>query len=149
MESRTQQIGNRTGRNTRTAVAGKDPNFDYAFKRRAQVEEGQAGQEGWEVVKGRKGETWFNPFAAKQEAKTKGTGQMALGDTILCKRSKEASAYFKEHNHYAKRKAQNRLIRDARGFAQKTLRQGDPEARITGDVKFTQKAGPNMEAGNV
>ena len=145
MKTRTSEIGTRTGRLTRTSVAGKDPNFDYCFKTRREIDEGLAEQEGWSVVKGRRDESWQNPFAAKEESKTKGTGQMALMDTLLCKRSKEATAYYHEHNHVQKRNAQKRLIREARGLAQKQLRNGDPDAKVTGGV-FTQKAGKNMEA---
>ena len=155
MESRTSLVGMKTqGRLTRTSVTGKDARFDYCFKRKEDVNSGHAGQEGWEVVKGnsRDKEAWMNPYSKSE--KTTGKNQLALGDTVLCKRTKEASEHFNYYNNTVKRNAQNRLIKEATGQAKRQMRQGGVDGNITGGAtikggNFTQVAGPNQDHLNI
>ena len=143
-QTRTEKIGTRTGKFSRTAIAEKDPNFDYCFKRKADVESGLVGQEGWEVARD---SSWFTPY--QKQAKTKGRAQLALGDTVLCKRSTEASEYFNDYIN-EKRKAQIRLIKSAATDARQSLKQTGYSFKVTDNIKtnFTQKIGPNLEAAN-
>lgn len=139
-KTRTEQIGARTGKFSRTAIANKDPDFDYCFKRKSDIESGVINQEGWEVAKD---EAWQNPF--QKEAKTKGKANLNLHDTVLCKRSKEASKYFDEQINQKKR-AQIRLIKKVAKDARSTLRATGYDIKINDQTKFSQKIGPNMEA---
>ena len=147
-QTRTEQIGTRTGRISKTAVAGKDANFDYCFKQKQEVEEGTIHQEGWDVVAGeQKPEKWFNPHETSNRARTAGRNQLTLGDTVLCKRSKEASKYFNQF-HTDKRRAQERLIKEAAPSLRRQLQEGGGDASIQDQSKFTQRVGPNKEAHN-
>jgi len=147
--ARTDEIGMRTGRLSRTSVGHKDPQYDYCFKRGEDVADGIVSQEGWEPVQGpNTKETWLNKYAEKAMARTKGNRQLKLGDTILCRREKEATAYFNEIVN-DKRRAQARLIREATRNNRRALQKIDPDARIKDSSSitgsFTQKMGPNME----
>lgn len=144
---RTQLIGNRTGRVSRTAVAHKDPNFDYAFKHREDIEDGTAEHEGWDVVRGpNRKESWHNPFTKKLD-RTKGTGQMVLQDTVLCKRSKEDSVAAKAAEN-AKYNAQMEFVKNASRNANLAFREAGINARVEDHSKYTQKNGPTEGALN-
>lgn len=150
MESKTSQNGLKTAQNFKgqsLVVLNKDPNYDYSFRRKAEVEQGGGvDRYGYEpITKGNSnGESWAIPYMS---TKTKGSGQIVLEDVILCKRPKEVSTYFKsiEDERY---NSQKLLIKNAAKNAQVKLRQLDPSATVTDSssgINFTQRKGPTEE----
>jgi hypothetical protein len=101
--SRTLQSGQRTEahthRHSAVAIANKDPNFDYSFRLRKEIEEnGGVDHYGYEPVDASNhgGETFAGPVAkALQRRKT---NRIIHHDTVLCKRPKEISRYFQERD---------------------------------------------------
>lgn len=150
MQSRTQLNGRNTAKtagHSPLSVFNKDPNFDYSFQSRAAVEEGGGvDHNGWEAlgVHNSNGEEWGGP--AGLAPKTKGKSQKVYIDTILCKRSKEVSQYFKRFED-EKYNAQIRFIRDAAKNARVALRELDPGSIVKDETEtsskvFTQRQGP-------
>lgn len=151
MQSRTQQNGQRTSqsitRHSALFVGNKDPNFDYSFRRKEDIEQG-GGVDlyGYEPLNSSNssGETWGGP--AGMAHKTKGGKQKVYLDTVLCKRPKEVSAYFKNLED-EKYNSQVRFIRDAAKNARLALRDLDAgsvvkdESQVSAKV-FTQRTGP-------
>lgn len=147
--SRTQSVGQKTKemtmRPSRLNILGKDPNFDYCFRLKSEIEAG-GGQDdyGYEAVgaTNHAGESWSIPGALK----TAGKRQMIYADTVLCKRPKEATRYFKQIED-EKYNAQKKFIRDSAKNTRIKLRELDHSAivedQITGD--FTQRAGITEE----
>ncbi len=140
--SRTESIGHRTKKTSRTSVLNKDPNFDYCFKRKEEVESGEASQEDWSPVSGKDTEeTWENSYEKGKRARTKGTGQLVLQDTILCRRTKDASAHFKKFED-DKYNNQMKFVRDVAKNAKAKLR---GVANVKDSSKFSQKTGPTED----
>jgi hypothetical protein len=143
--SKTQEIGTRTKttrRISRVDVANKDPNFDYCFRSRKDIEEGGGiDNHGWEVIgaNNSNGECTQVPGL-----KTRGKKQVAFSDVVLCKRSKEITSYYKDLED-EKYNAQKELIRTAAPRAQARLRELDPNARVvdgSSGVDYDQRTGP-------
>lgn len=150
--ARTQAIGSRTPQNApvgRLEVLNKEPGFDYSFRRKKEIEEGGGIDEyGWEPVgvDNNKGEAWALPFPVK----TKGRKQLIFQDTILCKREKKITSYFRQLENQ-KYNSQKMLIAEAAGRAKAQLRQLDPNAMFQDDTKssdgFSQRKGPSEDSG--
>lgn len=152
MRGRTHQVGSKTIGATRfspLAVANKDPNFDYSWQRRKEIEEGGGtNNKGWQPVDATNtnGETWDGP--KEMMGKTKGS-QLRNEDTVLCKRPKSVSNWFKtqEDETY---NAQAAFVRTSAKNAQTELRKIDPNAIVVDrsegmDKAFTQRTGPTEE----
>lgn len=151
MQSRTQQNGTRTSQSlTRPSaliVENKDPNFDYSFRRKEDIDQGGGVDVyGYEPVGqgNSSGEVWGGP--AGMAHKSRGSKQKVHLDTILCRRTKEVSSYFKQLEN-EKYNSQVRFIRDAAKNARLALRDLDPgsvvkdESQVSAKV-FTQRTGP-------
>lgn len=129
-------------------ITNKDPDCDYSFRRKREIEEGGGvDQYGYEPVTSENsvGEVRNIPFAtAKMKTKT---GMIAFHDTVLCKRPKEVSRYFQaiEDEKY---NSQKEFVRTAASRAQIKMREIDPSAVIQDHSKglnFTQRPGPTEE----
>lgn len=149
--SKTQSIGSKTPQNaliaSRLAVSNKNPAYDYSFRRTKDIEEaGGMDEYGWESVgmSNHDGEAWALPFPMK----TKGHKQIKFHDTILCRRKKEISKYFRQQED-DKYNTQKLLIVEAAGRARAQLRKFDPKAEVQDNVKssdgFSQRPGPSEE----
>lgn len=156
--ARTQKQKTRaTPRWSRLSVTGKEPGYDYCFRRRKDIDEnGGMDQHGWEPigVANHKGEELGVPDRVKKHmAKGGGRKQIIYEDVILCKRPVEVTAFFKEQED-ERYNAQVNLIKNAATSARGKLRERMVEggfdadsADITGTVetKLTQRLGPSIE----
>lgn len=137
---------------SRTDISGKDPNYDYAFRRHADID-GATGMDMYGYVPVGKdnysGETWSGPKSMQQ--RSKGASQIRFDDVILCKRDKETSRYFKaqEDERY---NSQIRLVQSASSRARAQLRAIDPDAVVVDEAKpaesaarLTQRPGPTIK----
>lgn len=141
----------RSHRASRTAVTGKDPDYEYSFKRRVDVltDGGSAMQEGWEAInkENSKGENWETANHVRTlKDRTKATGEIHFHDTVLCRRHKEDAAYFKNFED-RKYNAQMKLLNEAAKDAKQKLRPIGDQAGLKDEFKqtgrqFTQRAGP-------
>ena len=126
-------------RPSRLAIENKDPNYDYSFRRRKDIEEG-GGQDllGYEPVG--VGNSNGERFAIPVATKTRGKKQLVMQDTMLCRRHKETSRYFKQFEDQ-KYNSQMKLIKDAASNARVKLR--DINGTVTDEIKgdFTQRPG--------
>jgi len=128
-------------------VLNKDPNYDYCFRNKVDIDEGGGVDHyGWEPLNAanHSGEEWGGPSGLAP--KTRGKNQKVFMDTILCKRGKEVSNYFKRLED-EKYNAQVRFIRDAAKNARLALRDLDPGAIVKDESEvssrvFTQRTGP-------
>ncbi len=144
----TQSIGNKTHaitkRMSRLDILNKNPDYEYAFRLRKELEEGGGvDQYGYECVGhgNENGERWALPIGAP---KSKGKKQMILQDVVLCRRKKEVGAYFRVQENQ-KYNSQKMLIKTIAQRAQVRLREADPNARASMDISgidFTQRVGP-------
>jgi hypothetical protein len=160
--ARTQEIGNRTSEKvaqaSQLAIQGKDPACDYSFRLRREIEEGGGMDHyGWEPVgvSNSHGETWALPFPVK----TKGSRQIVYHDTVLCKRKKEITKWFKSEED-KKYNQQQTLIKEAAPSARQSLRKLDPNAQVVDEVKSSdgfklrssgklkQRSGPTEQEEN-
>lgn len=156
--SKTQAIGHKTApkvRHSFLSVKNKDPRFDYCFRSRKDIEEG-GGEDryGWVPVGATNsaGEEWDIPHPPVQH---KGRKQIILQDTILCKRPKQTTKYFKgiEDQKY---NAQVSLVKNAARNAQVRLRQAQREAGLEADamvedrstIQLKQRQGPSVDEGD-
>jgi len=147
-QSRTQEVTDKYS-GDRLAIKNKDPRFDYSFQRRRDVEEG-GGQthDGWDPVSkaNNNGEAWDGPKIIK----SKGSPNQFLNqDTILCKREKEVSKYFKQES-IDKRNNQINFLNNVSTQAKQKLKELDPNSELkdtsSGMPKeYTQKTGPTQE----
>ena len=146
--AKTQSIGAKTKnfspQISRLAILGKNPAYDYSFRRKKEIEEGSGMDEyGYEHVGigNTDGETWATPVPLK----SKGARQIVYQDTILCRRKKEVSQYFinQENEKY---NTQKQMISESARNARIQLRKLDPNAVVTDDIKssdgFSQRPGP-------
>lgn len=153
---RTQKIGSRTRKPSKTAIDNKLEDHDYCFKRRADVDSGEIDSEEWEVVRAhqsdnalrKSNEKWHSPYKKKDRGtRTGGARTFNIGDTVLCRRNKEASEYFNsfEHEKYNK---QMEMIKEAAPNANVKLRKaGVDYVTVTDQSTYTQRSGPT-EGGN-
>ena len=153
MQGRTQKVGDKTSSHTRRLSAiniqNRDPNFDYSFRRKKEVEDG-GGQDIYGYVpigeSNSNGET-LGAYPVLQ--RTKGSKQLVYLDTIACKRPKEVGQFFKaeEDERY------NAQVRHVQTSAKKTrhaLRSLDPDSVVKDDGSYggpgmTQRKGPTQE----
>lgn len=151
MKPKTRQIGNKTGKHTGKldlVVDNKDKNFDYAFCRLKDVEEGGGvTRAGYEPIgpANSNGEVWAAPHGV---APKQGKGQVRYQDTILCRRPKETTKYFKEMED-EQYNSQVRLVQNASKRANGKLRNIDTgmglvnvSQNLSAGKKFTQRTGP-------
>lgn len=142
--SNTQQFKTR---HSALTVLNKDPNYDYCFRPRKDIEDGGGvDMYGYAPVGtgNESGEEWGGlPGMA---GRTKGAQQKRYLDTILCRRPKEVSAYFKrmEDDKY---NSQVKFIRDTAKNARMALRALDEDAVVRDESEFTgrpftQRTGP-------
>lgn len=152
--SRTRQNGQRTFGSghlqlSRTAVKNKDPNYDYAFRKKDPISLDIAAQQGWTPVSGNshKGEKWASPIAVHSVSKTAGKNEIHIEDTMLCKRPKTASNFYKQIEDH-KYNSQIRLVNSAAERAMSPLREAnDDRAAVKDDsTKFSQRVGPNDDS---
>lgn len=145
---RTQEV--RTSQKERFSpfsISNRDPECDYSFQRRRDIEDGGgATYTGWEPVgvHNYKGEEWGGPKIMKHR---QGVKQFINQDTILCKRHKEVSSYFKNEEN-EKRNHQIRFIKSVARNARERLREIDPGSVVVDHSKgleYTQRAGPTEE----
>ena len=131
------------------APINKDPNFDYSWQRRRVVEEGGGATfDSWEPLgeKNHNKEAWGGPEGYSPKG---GSKQFLNQDTILCKRPKEVSIYYKAGG-IEKRNGQIRFINDVAQDLRAKLKERDPRASVedtsTGMPKeYTQKIGKTEE----
>jgi len=131
--SKTEEIGTKTqqramgAEHSRLSVRNKDPNMDYSFRARKEIEEG-GGQDSWGFVPvgslNSKNEEWDMPDGFEKVQGTKGKKQLLLGDTVLCKRPKKVAEYFKRQEDM-KYNAQINLVKTASKRAEVKLRNID------------------------
>jgi len=145
--SKTQQnkTQNFSTQHSRCDVLNKDPDYDYCFRRKRDIEEGGGmDQYGWQPVGegNESGEKPAIPFLVNTKAKK----QIAFDDVVLCRRKKEVTRYFKQIEDDAYN-AQQRFIATAAKRAQVSLRQLDQTATVEdqSEIKFTQRPGPTEE----
>ncbi len=154
MKSRTQDTRTPQAQDhSAVSVAGKDPKFDYSFRRRKDIEDG-GGMDilGFEPVgEGNSSdERWNGPKSL--QARTKGRKQIVNQDTILCRRPLETARYFKRLED-EKYNAQCRLVLSAAKNSQQKLRSLDPGAVVVDrhqglEAAMVQRTGPTTEADN-
>lgn len=155
MRGRTQQVGRRTqgasvGRHSGVMVDGKDPNFEYSFRRIADIEAGGGiDNQGYAAVgaDNYNGETWGGPRSLQSRSRT--SKQIRNQDTILCKRPLDVAAHFKADEN-RKYNAQAQLVLHAGKRARVALRKLDSGAIVENQSKgleraFKQRPGPTME----
>lgn len=129
------------------SISNRDPECDYSFQRCKDVEDGGgATYTGWEPVGAHnyKGESWGGPQIFKHR---QGAKQFINQDTILCKRSKEISTYFKTEEN-EKRNHQIRFIKSVARNARERLRKIDPGSVVVDHskgIEYTQRTGPTEE----
>lgn len=151
MIPKTRQIGAKTAKHTGRldlVVDNCDPKLDYAFCRMKDVEEGGGiTRTGFEPVgpDNSNNECWAAPHGVAPRG---GKGQIRYQDTILCKRSKDTTKYFKdiENEQY---NSQIRLVQTASKRANGKLRSIDPglglinvSQEMSAGKRFTQRTGP-------
>jgi len=152
MQGHTQTTGSKTRSHTRHStlnIENKDPNFDYCFRRRKEIEDGGGADIfGWEPIgpANSNGES-FQAFPGQK--RTKGTGQMVYIDTVACKRPKEVSRFFKSQED-EKYNAQIQHVRTASTRTREALRELDPDSVVEEKATFkgpgmTQRKGPTEE----
>jgi hypothetical protein len=149
--SKTLEKGTNTqsklNRFSRLDIKNKNPNYEYCFCSRKEVEQGGGtDQYGFAPVAhgNSDGEDWAIPLGGGKNNK-----QKILQDTILCRRRKEVGDIFRAQEN-VKYNSQKNLIKQAAPNAQAKLRQLDPKATVTDQisgVEFTQKVGPNEASG--
>lgn len=131
-------------------IANKDPNFDYSFRLRKEIEEG-GGVDiyGFEPINegNTSGEAWQGPIKALQK---RGKSSIVYQDTILCRRPKEVAEYFQSVNN-TRYNNQISFVKSIAPEANVKLRNMNSDSGVTMDVKgkndFTQKTGPTMGQG--
>jgi hypothetical protein len=151
MTPKTRQIGMKTGQHTGRldlVVENKDPKFDYSFCRMKDVEEGGGmTRNGYEPIgpDNTNGECWAAPHGQTARG---GKGQIRYQDTILCRRPKDTSKYFKEMED-EQYNSQIRLVQSASKRANGKLRQIDPglglinvSQEMSTGKRFSQRTGP-------
>jgi len=148
MKGRTQEVRTKQPEKfSPLSISNKDPDCDYSFQRRKDVEDGGgATYTQWEPVSAHnyKGETWGGPSCFKHR---QGVKQFINQDTILCKRSKEISQYFKSEEN-EKRNHQIRFIKSVARNARERLRELDPGSVVVDSskgIEYTQQTGPTEE----
>src|SRR3990167_4609094 len=151
----TQELGHRTQKVAKFSplmVTGKDPEFDYAFRRKSDLEQnGGIDFQGFQIVSevNNNGERWDGPKSLQSIYSARGS--ISYVDTVLCKRPKEVSVFFKKLEN-EKYNAQVRFIQSSANRTQMKLRQLDPGASVLDnshglDSKvFMQRVGPNEES---
>ena len=154
--SKTQSVGYRTQSTARRPshlnVTGKDPAFDYCFRKREEIEKGGGiDQYGYEPVgrENNSGEDWALPDVIKSAHKKRSGKSLIFEDVILCKRPKEVSQYFQQIEDQ-KYNLQVNLIKEAAPRAQAKLRMGDQRATVTSDMSgmdLSHRKGPTIEEG--
>lgn len=154
--SKTREMGQKTHRffaHARLGVLNKDPNFDYSFQRKQDVQEGGAAEiMGWEPVgtRNHKGETWAGPTGSL--AKSSAKKAIVYHDTVLCKRHKSITQEIKQQED-EKYNAQKLMVRNAARTAQIKLRQVEESIGLSGSatvqdrssIPMTQRRGPTQE----
>ena len=159
MKNKTKSVGSKTQKHTRHSnldVANKDPNSDYCFRRKKEIEDGGGMDNyGYEAVNATNshGEEWNGPASMKRKG---GKGQMTNQDTVLCKRPLETAKYFKRIED-EKYNAQILHIKNACAAAKDKLRNISPDyvssatSTLTNteeeqnDRAFTQRPGVTEE----
>jgi len=138
------------GRHSPLMIANKDPNFDYSFRPKADIEAGGGrDMHGYEPVckNNSCGEVWDGPKALQSKG---AKGQIVFQDTICCKRPKEVSDYFKEQENI-KYNSQVRLIMESGRRARASLRSLDAGSVVVDKTDFgprralTQRVGPTEQ----
>lgn len=157
MISRTQANGSKTAksvtRHSALNIANKDPNFDYSFRRKEDIEQGGGVDVyGYRPVgaDSKDAESYGGPAALFH--KSRGKNQIVNLDTVLCKRPKEVAEYFKslEDDKY---NSQVMFVRDATKNSRDKLRSIDPRAVLTDNSDFsgkpfTQRTGKTEDVGH-
>lgn len=146
--SRTQMSMNRF---SQTLVQNKDPNFEYSFKRRADIENGSAEAWGWDVVNEDNNSGEVRKLDRTIKKRTGGSKQVSLIDTVLCRRDKNSDIAIYERQHEnSKYNAQIQLIKTASQRSKAALRELDPGAIVVDGSKnldrvLVQRTGPTEE----
>lgn len=131
------------------SIQGKDPDYDYAFRSRKEIEE-NGGEDiyGWKPIGegNSSGESMSNYPGQKRTA---GKDQMNYMDTVACRRKKEVSKYFKDLETQ-KYNDQVSHVRNSSARAQAAFRKlsADSKVRTTQNFRgpgMTQKTGPTIE----
>lgn len=137
---------NKNTRHSALNINNKDPDMDYCWRRRVDLEEG-GGQDdyGYEQITSANyaGETSGVPFLNKNSKAKKGFRNT---DVVLAKRTKEATQYFKglEDEKY---NSQVRFVKTTSNRVRAKLRQIDSDSVVTdhSSNNLTQRPGPSME----
>lgn len=152
MQGRTAKAGEKTAQHTQfspLSVQNKDPNMDYSFRRRKDIDDGNGVDVyGYEPVSARNsnGEMFG---IVPHKTRTRGKGQLVHHDVILCKRPKELSKIIKIEED-EKYNAQVRLLQNSMKKAKTALRELDPDSSFVESIKsggpgMTQRQGPTEE----
>lgn len=122
-------------------VQNKDPDFDYSFRRRKDVEDnGGEDLDGYSpVTEGNSSGEAFSMYPGQK--KTRGSKSAFYADTVLCRRPKHISRYFKriEDEQY---NSQVNHVRNAAKRARDAFRDLDPDSVVEAKTEFR---GPGMK----
>lgn len=150
MRNQTARNGSKTSSKTSTrhsalTIIGKDPNFDYCFRTKHDIEQG-GGEDsyGWQAIgeDNYAGEKSGGPLA--QFHKTKSSKQIVYMDTIACKRPKEVSRYFQSEDD-EKYNSQVNFVKSVGRNTQQKLREALSADGFKSDVEDnSQYAGRSM-----
>jgi hypothetical protein len=137
------------GRLSRSAVQNLNPVYDYCFVRKVDMEANGGMYMGYEAVDqgNSSGEIPWAPPGVKPRSAN--AGKIFLEDTVLCRRPKETSEYYKSL-WLEKASANFQLVRQSAKNAGAELNKLDPLSYVSQkvnmtDMDFNQTTGPTEE----